>query len=54
MGRDVAGEKSFDGRAIGKVDGVFGVAHDLFKTAKEEDFNVDGLGNARHSEIVTL
>ena len=39
MIRAIVGEKRFDRRAIGKLDGILGVANDLFKTSEEKHFN---------------
>ena len=47
------GEELLDARAVGKVDGIFGAADDLFQAAEEEDLDAHGLGSAWHKGIVT-
>jgi hypothetical protein len=44
--RDALGEESeelLDGRGILEFDGVLGAAEEFLETAKEEDFDADGL-----------
>jgi hypothetical protein len=53
MASAIVGEELLDARAVGKVDGIFGAADDLFKTAEEEDFDAHGLRSAWHKGIVT-
>jgi len=53
MASAIVGEELFDARAIGKVDGIFRAADDLFKTAEEEDLDAHGLRSGWHKGIVT-
>jgi len=43
MGRAERGEKRFDWRAVGELDGVFRLADDFFEATKEEDADGGGL-----------
>jgi hypothetical protein len=53
MARAIVGEKRFDRRTVGKLDGVFRVANDFFQAAKEKDFDPRGLYRQAHKRIVT-
>jgi hypothetical protein len=48
----VEGEELFDRGGVGKVEGFFGVAGEIFETAEEEDFDANGLGDGGHNWIV--
>ena len=46
------GEELLDGGGVGKIEGVFRVASQVFETAEEEDLDTDGLGDSGHNWIV--
>jgi hypothetical protein len=48
----VEGEELLDGGGGVEVEGFFGVAGQIFETAKEEDFDANGLGDGSHNWIV--
>ena len=49
----IKSEELLDGGGIGGVDGVLGLANEVLEAAEEEDFEASGLGDRRHSGIVT-
>ena len=49
----IEGEELLDGRGVGGVDRIFGLADEVLKAAEEEDFEASGLGDGGHRGIVT-
>jgi len=49
----IASEKRFDRRAVGKFDGVLGVADDIFEPAEEKHLDARSLGSDAHKRIVS-